>query len=143
MQRLSSLSWTLGVLEGFESFSKFSQFNIKSGRYFALCRGSNLLTAASSSTHTGVSPYSLVTPVTRVIRDLSADQPIEHAATLEDVRAEVLTPDRLNSLLLGCSRLLRWRLRWWASQECWRFRSARGRVNSASDWRLDHSRSSS
>jgi predicted permease len=51
--------------------------------------------------HTGVDPYSLVTPVTRVIRDMSADQPIEHAATLEDVRAEVLTPDRLNSLVFG------------------------------------------
>jgi ABC-type antimicrobial peptide transport system permease subunit len=32
---------------------------------------------------------------------LSADQPVEHAATLEDVRAEVLTPDRLNSLVFG------------------------------------------
>jgi len=32
---------------------------------------------------------------------MSADQPIEHAATLEDVRAEVLTPDRLNSLVFG------------------------------------------
>jgi predicted permease len=51
--------------------------------------------------HTGADPYSLVTPVTRVIRDMSADQPIEHAATLEDVRAEVLTPDRLNSLVFG------------------------------------------
>src|SRR5712664_3664230 len=51
--------------------------------------------------HTDASPYSLVTPVTRVIRDLSADQPIEHAATLEDVRAEVLAPDRLNSLVFG------------------------------------------
>ena len=51
--------------------------------------------------HTGANPYSLVTPVTRVIRGMSADQPIEHAATLEDVRAEVLTPDRLNSLVFG------------------------------------------
>jgi putative ABC transport system permease protein len=51
--------------------------------------------------HTGANPYSLVTPVTRIIRDMSADQPIEHAATLEDVRAEVLTPDRLNSLVFG------------------------------------------
>ena len=32
---------------------------------------------------------------------MSADQPIEHAATLEDVKAEVLTPDRLNSLVFG------------------------------------------
>ncbi|MGH9790986.1 MAG: ADOP family duplicated permease [Candidatus Acidiferrales bacterium] len=51
--------------------------------------------------HTSADPYSLVTPVTRLIRDLSADQPIERAATLEDVRAEVLTPDRLNSLVFG------------------------------------------
>jgi putative ABC transport system permease protein len=51
--------------------------------------------------HTGGNPYALVTPVTRVIRDMSADQPVEHAATLEDIRAEVLTPDRLNSLVFG------------------------------------------
>src|SRR5262245_30731316 len=51
--------------------------------------------------HTSVNPYSLVTPVTRIIRDLSADQPIERAGTLEDARAEVLTPHRLNSLVFG------------------------------------------
>jgi putative ABC transport system permease protein len=51
--------------------------------------------------HTGANPYALVTPVTRVIRNMSADQPIEHAASLADVRAEVLTPDRLNSLVFG------------------------------------------
>jgi putative ABC transport system permease protein len=51
--------------------------------------------------HTDPNPYSLVTPVTRVIREMSADQPIEHAATLEDVRAEVLTPNRLNSLVFS------------------------------------------
>jgi len=51
--------------------------------------------------HTIANPYSLVTPATRIIRDMSADQPVEHAATLEDVRAEVLAPDRLNSLVFG------------------------------------------
>ena len=51
--------------------------------------------------HTSVDPYSLVTPVTRIIRDLSADQPIERAGTLEDARAEVLTPHRLNSVVFG------------------------------------------
>jgi predicted permease len=51
--------------------------------------------------HTDTDPYSLVPPVTRIIRDMSVDQPIERAATLEDVRAEVLTPDRLNSLVFG------------------------------------------
>jgi len=51
--------------------------------------------------HTNANPYSLVTPVTRVIRELSADQPVERAATLEDVRAEVLAPERLNSLVFG------------------------------------------
>jgi putative ABC transport system permease protein len=51
--------------------------------------------------HTRANPYSLVTPVTRIIRGMSAEQPVEHAATLEDVRAEVLTPERLNSLVFG------------------------------------------
>ena len=51
--------------------------------------------------HTDANPYSLVKPVTQVIRDMSTDQPIEHAATLEDVRAEVLAPERLNSLVFG------------------------------------------
>ena len=51
--------------------------------------------------HTGGNPYALVSPVTRIIHDLSTDQPVEHPATLADVRAEVLTPDRLNSLVFG------------------------------------------
>jgi putative ABC transport system permease protein len=51
--------------------------------------------------HTSANPYALVPSVTRVIREMSADQPVEHAATLADVRAEVLTPDRLNSLVFG------------------------------------------
>ena len=51
--------------------------------------------------HTGGNPYTLVAPVTRVLREMSADQPVEHAATLADVRAEVLTPDRLNSVVFG------------------------------------------
>ena len=51
--------------------------------------------------HTGANPYALVMPATRVIRDMSTDQPVEHAATLEDIRAEVLTPDRLNSVVFG------------------------------------------
>ena len=51
--------------------------------------------------HAHGDPYALVPPITRIIRDLSADQPVEHAATLADVRAEVLTPDRLNALVFG------------------------------------------
>jgi predicted permease len=51
--------------------------------------------------HTGTNPYALVSSATRIIREMSADQPVEHAATLEDIRAEVLTPDRLNSLVFG------------------------------------------
>jgi putative ABC transport system permease protein len=51
--------------------------------------------------HTTVNPYSLVTPVTKIIRQMSADEPVEHAATLEDIRAKVLAPDRLNALVFG------------------------------------------
>ena len=51
--------------------------------------------------HTTGNPYALVTPVTQIIRQMSADEPVEHAATLEDIRAKVLAPDRLNSLVFG------------------------------------------
>ena len=46
-------------------------------------------------------PYPLVPPITKIIRELSAEQPVERAATLEDVRAEVLAPNRLNALVFG------------------------------------------
>jgi predicted permease len=51
--------------------------------------------------HASANPYGLVTPITRIVRDMSADQPVEHAETLTDVRAEVLTPDKLNSIVFG------------------------------------------
>ncbi len=51
--------------------------------------------------HTAGDPYALVTPVTRIIREISPDQPVERAATLEDVRAEVLAPERLNAFVLS------------------------------------------
>jgi predicted permease len=51
--------------------------------------------------HTRIDPYALVTPVTRIVREMSVDQPVEHAATLQDIRAEVLTPDRLNTIVFG------------------------------------------
>jgi putative ABC transport system permease protein len=46
-------------------------------------------------------PYALVPAVTRVIREISAEQPVERAATLEDVRAEVLSPERLNAFVFS------------------------------------------
>ena len=51
--------------------------------------------------HAKVDPYSLVPPVTKVIRDLAGDQPVERAATLDDIRAEVLSPNRVNALVFG------------------------------------------
>ena len=51
--------------------------------------------------HTTANPYSLVGPVTKIIRQMSVDEPVENAATLEDIRAKVLAPDRLNSLVFG------------------------------------------
>jgi putative ABC transport system permease protein len=46
-------------------------------------------------------PYALVPTITRIIRERSPEQPVERPATLEDVRAEVLAPDRLNALVFG------------------------------------------
>ncbi len=51
--------------------------------------------------HAAGDPYALVPAVTRVIREISADQPVERAATLEDVRAEVLSPERLNAFVFS------------------------------------------
>jgi ABC-type antimicrobial peptide transport system permease subunit len=51
--------------------------------------------------HAKMDPYALVPPVTKVIRELASDQPVERAATLDDIRAEVLTPTRVNALVFG------------------------------------------
>jgi ABC-type antimicrobial peptide transport system permease subunit len=51
--------------------------------------------------HAAGDPYALVPSVTRVIRELSADQPEERASTLEDVRADVLAPERLNAFVMS------------------------------------------
>ena len=59
------------------------------------------LWAGNLFVHVRSNPYGLVSPITRIIRDMSADQPVERAATLEDIRTEVLTPDRLNTMVFG------------------------------------------
>jgi putative ABC transport system permease protein len=46
-------------------------------------------------------PYALVPTVTRAIRELSTEQPVERASTLEDVRAQVLSPQRLNAFVFS------------------------------------------
>ncbi len=51
--------------------------------------------------HATGDPYALVSPITRMVREVSADQVVERAATLDDVRAEVMAPDRLNAIVFG------------------------------------------
>jgi predicted permease len=46
-------------------------------------------------------PYALVPAVTRALRAISPEQPVERPATLEDVRAEVLSPERLNAFVFS------------------------------------------
>jgi predicted permease len=46
-------------------------------------------------------PYALVPSVTHTIREISAHQAVERPTTLEDVRAEVLTPERLNAFVFS------------------------------------------
>jgi len=46
-------------------------------------------------------PYALVPAITRTIHNMAADQPVEHATTLQDIRAEVLSPNRLNAIVFG------------------------------------------
>ena len=46
-------------------------------------------------------PYTLAPAITRTIHEISAEEPVERASTLKDIRAEVLTPDRLNAVVFG------------------------------------------
>jgi putative ABC transport system permease protein len=46
-------------------------------------------------------PYALVPTIIREVHDMAADQPVERASTLDDIRAEVMTPDRLNAVVFG------------------------------------------
>jgi len=50
---------------------------------------------------TAADPHALVPAITRTIREISADQPVERAATLEEVRGELLTSDRINALVFS------------------------------------------
>jgi putative ABC transport system permease protein len=51
--------------------------------------------------HTSGDPSRLVEPVKRIIREIAPLQPVERAATLEQVRTEVLTPQRLNAFVFS------------------------------------------
>jgi predicted permease len=51
--------------------------------------------------HTRMDPHGLISPIMQIIRKMAVDQPVERAATLEEIRAEVLTPDRLNTFVFG------------------------------------------
>ena len=46
-------------------------------------------------------PYALVPLISQTIHQMNADQPVEKVSTLADIRAEVLTPDRLNAIVFG------------------------------------------
>ncbi|HTY40285.1 MAG TPA: ADOP family duplicated permease [Thermoanaerobaculia bacterium] len=46
-------------------------------------------------------PSALVPAVTRTLHDISADQAVERPSTLEDVRTQVLTPERLNAFVFS------------------------------------------
>ncbi|HEY3933056.1 MAG TPA: ADOP family duplicated permease [Gemmatimonadales bacterium] len=46
-------------------------------------------------------PMPLIPSIVKTIQGVDADQPIEQAATLEDVRSAVLAPDKLNAIVFG------------------------------------------
>jgi predicted permease len=46
-------------------------------------------------------PYALVQPIRDLLHRLSPDQPVERASTLEDIRAELLSPQKLNVMVSG------------------------------------------
>ena len=46
-------------------------------------------------------PYALVPAIAQTIHGMAADQPVERPSTLQDIRAEVLTPNKLNAIVFG------------------------------------------
>jgi predicted permease len=46
-------------------------------------------------------PHSLVPAITRALREIAPDQPVERAATLEEVRDDLLSPERVNALVFS------------------------------------------
>jgi predicted permease len=46
-------------------------------------------------------PHAIVPAVTHIVRDLSPDQPVERAATLEEIRAKILAPERVNAFVIS------------------------------------------
>jgi predicted permease len=46
-------------------------------------------------------PHALVPSIVRTVQGIGPDQPVERAATLEDIRAAVLSPDTLNAVVFG------------------------------------------
>jgi putative ABC transport system permease protein len=63
--------------------------------YYVTGTGSRLFVRASGN------PSALIPSVTRTIRAISADQAVERPATLEDIRTEVLAPERLNAFVFS------------------------------------------
>jgi len=51
--------------------------------------------------HVRNDPYAVIPAVTRTIRDLAHDQAIERGSTLSDIRAEVISPNRLNAAVFS------------------------------------------
>ena len=72
--------------EALTIYQPFGQADLFAGRMFV---------------HAHVDPHPLISPVTQIIRGLSVEQPVEHAATLDDIRADVLSPNRLNAVVFG------------------------------------------
>ena len=66
-----------------------------------LSPGSAARAAGRLFVHADGDPYALLPAVTRIIHEMSANQPVERAATLQDVRAKVLAPERLNAFVLS------------------------------------------
>jgi hypothetical protein len=46
-------------------------------------------------------PYAIVPAMRRIVHEIAPNQPVERAATLADVRAEKLTPQRVNAFVLS------------------------------------------
>jgi putative ABC transport system permease protein len=101
LNRHLSVKWPIGEPQSFRIVgvaADVDDMNVKPQpglTIYTFGGGSRLFVRAAGD------PHALVPEVTRVIREIAANQPVERAATLEDIRAEKLSPERLNAFVFS------------------------------------------
>jgi predicted permease len=101
LNRRLSVKWPTGDAQSFRIVGVTADVDDMNVRpqpgltFFTFGGGSRLFVRTAGD------PHALVPQVARIIREIAANQAVERAATLEDIRADKLSPDRLNAFVFS------------------------------------------